>query len=176
MYADQAGCTLVRLEACISSLKADPHSNKIPLSIVGGRMPSKDSMSVGIDLVSVSRVESILDRWGDRFLNRIFTRAEVDYCISRHCPASSLAARFAAKEAFFKAVSGGSPGQSVAGIRFKDVEVVMEANGAPRLKPSGAARDALGESLVSVSLSHEKDMAVAIVVTSPVFKSPEVSG
>jgi holo-[acyl-carrier-protein] synthase len=139
-------------------------------------MPAQDSISVGIDLVSVSRVESILDKWGDRFLDRIFTRAEVDYCRSRHCPARSLAARFAAKEAFFKAVSGGSPERNAAGIRFKDVEVVMEANGAPRLESSGAARDALGGARASVSLSHEKDLAVAIVITSPETISPEVSG
>jgi len=147
-------------------------------------MPAQDSISVGIDLVSVSRMESILDRWGDRFLRRIFTRAEADYCRSRHCPARSLAARFAAKEAFFKAVSGLNSARSEgtgrnegpAGIRFKDVEVVMEPNGAPRLKSSGAARDALGGARASLSLSHEQDLAVAIVITSPEIKSTEVSG
>jgi holo-[acyl-carrier-protein] synthase len=139
-------------------------------------MPAQDSISVGIDLVSVSRVESIIDKWGDRFLDRVFTRAEVDYCRSRHCPARSLAARFAAKEAFFKAVSGGSPERSAAGIRFKDIEVVTEPNGAPRLKSSGTASDALGGAKASVSLSHEQDLAVAIVITSPIITSPEVSG
>ena len=161
-------------------------------------MPAQDSISVGIDLVSVSRMESILDRWGDRFLNRIFTRAEVDYCASRHSPARSLAARFAAKEAFFKAVSGlssarsegasraGSQGAGLdngrilprapAGIRFTDVEVVIEPGGAPRLRSRGAAAEALGRSRASVSLSHEEDMAVAIVITSPEIISPEVSG
>ena len=117
-------------------------------------------------------------------MNRIFTRAEGDYCKSRHSPARSLAARFAAKEAFFKAVSGlnasrgdgGSEGRSTVGIRFKDVEVVIEPEGAPRLKSSGAAKEALGRSRASVSLSHEEDMAIAIVITSPEITSPEVSG
>jgi phosphopantetheine--protein transferase-like protein len=149
-------------------------------------MPAQDSISVGIDLVSVSRVESIIDRWGDRFLDRIFTRAEVEYCMSRHCPARSLAARFAAKEAFFKAVSGLSAGRADAGggsgdkepgaIRFKDVEIMIEPGEAPRLVSKGAAREALGKSRASVSLSHEEDMAVAIVITSPEIISPEVSG
>jgi len=139
-------------------------------------MPAPDSISVGIDLVSVSRLESILERWGDRFLRRVFTGAEVDYCAFRHCPARSLAARFAAKEAFFKAVSGGGRGKSAAPIRFKDVEVIIEPNGAPRLKSRGAAREALGGCLASVSLSHEQDLAVAIVITFPTITSPEVSG
>jgi holo-[acyl-carrier protein] synthase len=151
-------------------------------------MPVQDNMSVGIDLVSVSRIERILERWGDKFLDRIFTRAEVDYCKSRHSPARSLAARFAAKEAFFKAVSGLNSGrgagreegdsrpEAAAAIRFKDVEVVIEPGGAPRLVSTGAAKEALGGSRASVSLSHEEDMAVAIVITSPEINSPEVSG
>jgi holo-[acyl-carrier protein] synthase len=163
-------------------------------------MPAQESTSVGIDLVSVSRIEAILERWGDRFLKRIFTRAEVDYCRSRHSPARSLAARFAAKEAFFKAVSGLNAGRSghgsehlsggkgrspdkgrtqpggAAGIRFTDVEVVIEPGGAPRLVSTGAAKEALGRSRASVSLSHEEDMAVAIVITSPEITTPEVSG
>ncbi len=143
-------------------------------------MLARDSISVGIDLVSVSRVESILSRWGDRFLERVFTRAEVDYCRSRHCPARSLAARFAAKEAFFKAVSGlnfaRSEGKGTAGIRFRDVEVVIEPNGAPRLEPTGAALEALGGARASVCISDEQYLAVAIVITSPETISPEVSG
>jgi phosphopantetheine--protein transferase-like protein len=142
----------------------------------GGRMPGKHNMSVGIDLVSISRIQAILDRWGDRFLDRIFTRSEVDYCKSRHSPARSLAARFAAKEAFFKAVSGFDSAEDAAAIRFKDVEVMFEPNGAPRLVSTGAAREALGGRLASVSLSHEKDMATAIVILSPEVISPEVSG
>jgi phosphopantetheine--protein transferase-like protein len=139
-------------------------------------MCAQDSISVGIDLVSVSRIESILDRWGDRFLDRVFTTAEVDYCRARHSPARSLAARFAAKEAFFKAVSGRLPGSERPVIPFKDVEVLTEANGAPRLKPRRAASEALRGAQASVSLSHEQDLAVAIVITSPETRSPEVSG
>ena len=69
-----------------------------------------------------------------------------------------------------------------AAIRFKDVEIVIEPNGAPRLVSTGAAQEALSGSRASVSLSHEEDMAVAIVITSPEIKpspeinTPEVSG
>jgi holo-[acyl-carrier protein] synthase len=122
---------------------------------------------VGIDLVSIKRIEGIVDRWGPRFLKRVFTRGEIEYCETRYAPAESLAARFAAKEAFIKAVSGTGPG----GIRHRDVEIEVDGRGRPRLRPHGAAKTALGESGTSVSLSHEGDLAVAIVITCPEVKS-----
>lgn len=126
-------------------------------------MSETDGISVGIDLVSVARIESILDRWGERFLKRVFTGAEADYCAARHDPARSLAARFAAKEAFIKAVSkGGSRG-----IRYRDIEVVVGSDGTPTLRPRRAAETALGGLRASLSLSHEQDLAIAIVITSP---------
>ena len=129
----------------------------------GGNMSAPDRIGVGIDLVSVARIESILDRWGERFLNRVFTRAEVDYCTGRHGSARSLAARFAAKEAFIKAVSAHSGG----GIRYRDVEVVVGSDGTPKLRPHRTAQTALDGLCASLSLSHEQDVAVAIVITSP---------
>lgn len=124
-------------------------------------------LGVGIDLVSIKRIELMVGRWGRRFLERVFTRAEIEYCESRYAPAGSLAARFAAKEAFIKAVSGTRPG----GIRYRDVEVVVNGHGVPRLRPRGTAKTALGESHTSVSLSHEGDLAVAVVITCPEVKS-----
>jgi holo-[acyl-carrier protein] synthase len=125
------------------------------------------SPGVGIDLVSITRIERMVRRWGRRFLERVFTGEEIEYCESRYAPAGSLAARFAAKEAFIKAVSGVGPG----GIRYRDVEVVMNDDGVPVLRPHGKAKTALGGSHVRVSLSHEGDLAVAIVITCPEVKS-----
>jgi holo-[acyl-carrier protein] synthase len=105
----------------------------------------------------------MIGRWGRRFLERVFTRDEIEYCEGRYAPAGSLAARFAAKEAFIKAVSGAVPG----GIRYRDVEVVVDDRGAPRLRPHGPAKNALCGSGARVSLSHEGDLAVAIVITCP---------
>jgi len=130
-------------------------------------MGDRGTLGVGIDLVSIKRIEHVVERWGRRFLERIFTDAEIDYCESRYAPAGSLAARFAAKEAFIKAVSG--TGQ--VGIRYRDIEVVVNKRGVPGLKARGTAKAAVGESDTRVSLSHEGDLAVAIVITSPEVKS-----
>ena len=130
-------------------------------------MGGPGSLGVGIDLVSITRIERMVGRWGRRFLDRVFTRHEIEYCEGRYAPAGSLAARFAAKEAFIKAVSGLRPG----GIRYRDVEVVVNDHGVPRLRSHGTAKTALGRSHARVSLSHEGDLAVAIVITCPEVKS-----
>jgi holo-[acyl-carrier protein] synthase len=123
-------------------------------------MGCSKGLSVGIDLVSVPRMEGLMARWGGRFLERVFTPGEIEYCKARHAPARSFAARFAAKEAFVKAVSHTSRG----GIRYKDVEVVVGAGGIPTLVSHGKARSALGRGYAEISLSHEDDLAIAIVI------------
>jgi holo-[acyl-carrier protein] synthase len=119
-------------------------------------------VSAGVDLVSVPRIEGMVRRWGDRFLKRVYTGGEIAYCLSRAYPARSLAARFAAKEAFFKSVSGWHRG----GLSHRSIEVVTTSAGAPAIRPHGKARKALGDRLACLSLSHEQDLAVAVVVTS----------
>ena len=130
-------------------------------------MCDSGKLGVGIDLVSIPRIERMVERWGRRFLDRVFTGAEIDYCETRYAPAGSLAARFAAKEAFIKAVSGAGS----RGIRYRDVEVVVDERGVPGLKPRGTAKAAVGESHTRLSLSHEGDLAVAIVITISEVKS-----
>jgi holo-[acyl-carrier protein] synthase len=132
-----------------------------------GVMGGPRDTGVGIDLVSVTRIEQMLGRWGKRFLERVFTEDEIEYCEKRYAPAGSLAARFAAKEAFIKAVSAPRP----VGIRYRDVEVVVDDHGAPRLRAHGAAKHALRGLRATVSLSHEGDLAVAIVITRPEVQS-----
>jgi holo-[acyl-carrier protein] synthase len=125
------------------------------------RMAARIGYNVGVDLVSVTRMEGIMARWGRKFLHRVFTADEIEYCGKRYVPARSFAARFAAKEAFVKAVSRKEPG----GIRYRDVEVVMDEDGVPALRPHGTAKAALGEGYAEVSLSHEENLAVAVVIT-----------
>jgi len=122
-------------------------------------------LGVGHDLVHVPRVARLLARWQGRFLDRVFTAAELDYCLAL-TPAirpQRLAARLAAKEACYKALS---QGRSL-GIWFRDIEVVRDASRAPRLVLSPRAQgiaDAAGVTALHLSLSHDGEYASAFVV------------
>lgn len=120
-------------------------------------------VGVGIDMVSISRLQRLLDRRGERALARLFTPAEVGRCRDSRHPPESFAARFAAKEAFFKALGTGWG----RGGDWTDVEVVSAASGAPSIRLSGTARElaeARGIRVVHVSLTHAEDTAGAFVV------------
>ncbi len=106
---------------------------------------------LGIDIISIQRIKKATERWGDKFLKRIFTDNELTYCLKRKNPYPCLAVRFAAKEAFVKAYEGQTP-------RYRDIEVVMTEKGKPSLVFQGRALPA------RVSLSHERDYAVAVVI------------
>jgi holo-[acyl-carrier protein] synthase len=114
--------------------------------------------TIGIDLVEIARVRQALARHGDRFLGRLFTPDEIAYCLARHDPAPSLAARFAAKEACAKALP------VRAAPSWREIEVVIGDGGKPelRLAPRLAAR--LGGRRAFVSLSHARDLAMAAVI------------
>ena len=127
----------------------------------------KQGPCVGIDLVSVARIEKMVQRWGAKFLKRVFTDDEIAYAGKKPRPALSLAARFAAKEAFFKAVSR----RKVGGIGFKHIEVVIDEGGMPSLVVHGPARQALATDSAALSISHDRELAVAVVVTSPEVKA-----
>ncbi len=119
-------------------------------------------LGVGIDLVPVARVERMLNRYGDRFVHRMFRPGE---CRGRGglYPPESLAARIAAKEAAFKALGTGRAG----GVRWTDVEVVGGQGRAPGLRLHGAARERAlvrGVRRVHVSLTHQAGTAAAVVV------------
>jgi holo-[acyl-carrier protein] synthase len=117
------------------------------------------NLQVGVDLVEISRIAAVLASHGQRFLDRIYTPAE--QARARGRPAE-LAARFAAKEATMKALGTGR-----IGVGWREVEVVSDRRGRPLLHLHGrAARRAaeLGLTGFSVSLSHERSMAIAMVV------------
>ena len=120
-------------------------------------------VGTGIDLVSLTRFKSFTERRGERGLLRLFTQSELDYCLSHIDPTPSLAARFAAKEAFFKAVGTGM-GQ---GGGWRDVEVIRLASGRPRLMLHGRAASTAHElqvRTIHLSLTHTDDTAGAFVV------------
>lgn len=111
---------------------------------------------LGIDIVEISRIEESSARWGNRFLERVFTVEELQRY--RHRPAS-LAARFAAKEAAVKALD-------VREMIYRDIEILSDDSGRPIVTLYGRARsraDELGITDLAVSLSHSRDHAVAVV-------------
>ncbi len=121
-------------------------------------------LGLGVDIVSCKRIEELWRRHGDRFLQRCFRPGEIAVALGRQpaAAAATLAARWAAKEALLKAL-----GESAAGIGYRDIEVVHDPGGVPSLRLHGRAREALsgrGVSGTLVSLSHEREHAVAVVV------------
>ena len=115
---------------------------------------------IGVDVVDVTRMKSILKEQGDAFVERVFTEAEISYCRSKQYPEQHFAARFAAKEAVSKAMQTGWSGI----FRWKDVEVVNEASGAPRVVLYGEVVRSLERNTVHLSLSHTENTVVAFAV------------
>src|SRR5689334_13849597 len=120
-------------------------------------------VGTGIDVAEVPRVAAAIDRFGDRFIRRIFTEAEIRYCDSKANRVERYAARFAAKEAAMKAIGTGWNH----GVTWKDVEVCRQPGGRPTIAFHGKAAEfaaKLGAIHVALSLSHTKDYAIAQVI------------
>ena len=118
---------------------------------------------IGVDVVKVDRLVDSLERFGKRLENRLFTDAELEYCRRHKNPIPHLAARFAAKEAAFKALGTGWN----QGVAWREVEVGHAPGGRPTLSFTGAAAEhaaRLGMKRASLSLSHTKEQAVAQVI------------
>lgn len=118
-------------------------------------------VGIGIDLITIKDLrEKLLNQ---SFVNKVFTENEIDYCQSYSSSVEHFAGKFAAKEAFMKAIGKGIQ----QGVWFKQIEVANAASGAPRLKLIRQALDMVIElkiSKIHVSISHSKDHAVAIVI------------
>jgi len=119
------------------------------------------NLKTGIDLIEIQRLQSALDRHGERFLARVFTPAEIRECRGR---ADALAARFAAKEATVKAL-----GTGIGPVSWLEVETLHQPSGEPFLILHGRAKEAAsrrGLTQWAISLSHSREMATAVVVAS----------
>ena len=113
----------------------------------------------GVDIIEIPRIRRIVGKYGNRFLQRIYTDGELAYSKGR---APQLASRFAAKEATMKAL-----GTGIRGIPWKDIEVVRRRGQAPRIQLHGKAfirAQRLGVTDLALSLSHSRDFAVASVI------------
>jgi holo-[acyl-carrier protein] synthase len=121
-------------------------------------------VGVGFDLVAIARVEVMLARKEQRALDRLFTAHEQEYALARARPAMHLAARLAAKEAVFKALTGSDEAKK---IGWREAEVVRGPEGPPELKFTGRAEARareLGVTKVFLTLSHTDEVAGAVVV------------
>jgi holo-[acyl-carrier protein] synthase len=119
---------------------------------------------IGVDLVKVARLAASIQRFGERFLNRVFTPQEIAYCQARRGRDSCLALRFAAKEAFSKALGVGLRKD---GIRWREVEVAPNALGKPELLVTGRAAELCAEAHITgmhLTLTDEDDQALAVVI------------
>jgi holo-[acyl-carrier protein] synthase len=120
-------------------------------------------VGTGIDITEVPRVAAAIDRFGERFLNRVYTAKEIAYCRSKKNAVERFAARFAAKEAAMKAIGTGLR----QGVTWHDVEVGPEPGGRPTIIFSGRAAEfaaKLGSKRVHLSLTHSEQTAIASVV------------
>ena len=118
---------------------------------------------IGIDLVENGRLEKIINKWGIKFLNRVFSSGEIQYCDKHIQSAIHYGARFAAKESFLKALGIGLG----MGVKLSDIEVIRDKNGKPFLALHGGAKVQIEKreiTKIHLSLTHTKKYATAIVL------------
>lgn len=115
---------------------------------------------IGVDIVDVGRIRTTIEAQGEAFLDKVFTERERQYCQSKTYPHQHYAARFAAKEAVSKAMQTGWSGK----FRWKDVEVVNEESGAPKIAVSNEVAKTLATSRIHLSLSHAENTVVAFAI------------
>jgi holo-[acyl-carrier protein] synthase len=114
-------------------------------------------LTTGVDIIEIERIRQVVERWGDRFLRRIYTEGEIAYCRGR---APNLAARFAAKEATMKALGTGWK----RGVRWVDLEVMRKPGSAPEMVLHGRSAELAAGRRFLVSLTHTDTQAIAVVI------------
>lgn len=125
------------------------------------RAGARVGLTVGVDIIEVDRVASVIERWGEKFVGRVYTLAERAYCRGR---VPELAVRFAGKEAIAKAL-----GTGIRGVAWRELEILADQAGKPLVQLHGRASaraDALGLVHFGISLSHSREYAVALVVAT----------
>lgn len=130
-------------------------------------LPVTSVVSHGVDMVDCARLGEMIKRHGSRFVDRVFTRHEQDYCMNRKRQVEHLAGRFAAKEAVLKVLGTGWRN----GIRWTDIEVRNEPSGQPVVRLEGECRrlaDQLGLGRILISISHIETHAIASAIGTSV--------
>lgn len=116
-------------------------------------------VGTGVDIIEVERVRYALDRWGEKFLKRVFTQREMDYVNTKKFPYENLAARFACKESVLKAF-----GDTRRGIQLKSIEVLNDSKGKPEIVLHDEAKEFASKNRLDniiVSMSHTANYAVS---------------
>jgi holo-[acyl-carrier protein] synthase len=129
-------------------------------------------LGIGNDIIEIARIKAILARYPDRFLDRILTPYEQDYCLKRREPALHLAGRFAAKEAVVKALGVGF----AQGLSWRDIEIRNDSKGKPIVFLSPFATELFGDLNILLSISHCHHYATAFAIWLRDSLSDELSG
>jgi len=128
------------------------------------RAPTDEMIAgIGIDLVKIKRIQEAVQKWDKRFLNRVFTPPEQQYCYGHLDPALHFSGRFAVKEAVFKALGTGWR----SGVRWTEIEVTNNPQGKPMVTVTGRVKQLMADLKVAeihVSISHDTDYAIGQVI------------
>lgn len=117
-------------------------------------------LATGVDICEIDRIKNIEEKYKERFLQKVFTQKEIQYCSNKADKHASLAARFAAKEALLKALGTGLRN----GLQWKDAEVYNDDLGKPHFRFYGKTGQMISNRNVHLSLSHTRDNAIAFVI------------
>ncbi|MEE9448467.1 MAG: holo-ACP synthase [Ignavibacteriaceae bacterium] len=122
-------------------------------------------IGIGIDIIEIERIKDSIEKYGDRFLDKIYTANEIKYSLNKFNKYQHLAARFAAKEAVYKAVASGWK----EGISWLDIEVFNDPSGIPEIKPSGKLKTFLStDKQLKISMSHSDNYVTCVAI---IYKS-----
>jgi len=135
----------------------------LSLSSWRGIFHGKMIYGIGIDIIKIARFERALGRWGERLYKKVFTLEELSFCLKKAQPGKHLALRFAAKEAFLKALGIGM----FQGVAWKEIEILNDPLGRPQIRLMGEAERICrkkGIKEVFVSISHEEEYGIAQVL------------
>ena len=125
-------------------------------------------LGLGIDIIEIDRIKKSIDEYGSKFLEKVFTENEINYSESKFNKFQHYAARFAAKEAVYKALTSGWK----EGLRWKDIEIQNDNSGMPSVKPSGKLKTFLSKNAqLRISFSHSDNYVTAVAI---IFKSNSV--
>ncbi len=118
-------------------------------------------LGIGIDIIEIQRIKQSVEKFGDQFLNKIFTQGELDYSLSKKNKYQHLAARFAAKEAIAKSLAGGDN----KGFRWKDIEIYNEKNGLPQVRLNGDLRKFISnDKSLKITMSHSDNYVTCFAI------------
>ncbi len=125
-------------------------------------------IGIGIDIIEIDRIKASIDKYGNHFLQKIYTETEIKYCQDKSNKYQHFAARFAAKEAVFKALSTGWNKE----VGWQDIEIKNEPSGMPIVKLKGKLKSFLNEEKsLKISMSHSRDYVTCVAIIYKEFNS-----